>query len=186
MRIPLAVLILLIATGGAMNAQVLNTAGTLSPGQYRLAVAPLIFNGAGENDGALHLQAGAGLAPGLDGDVTIGLSRPGGDTYLGLELEWLLSPTWPRLAATFGVHSQRNAGLDGALNLTIPAGRSVRIYGALDADLEFRDGENDLQAWGVVGADVPVAPRSALAFEAAFGLGAGDPDIIGVCLAWYF
>jgi hypothetical protein len=155
---------------GIAQAQVLENAGTLRTGKMNLGVFLTDY----ENDDlGIFVNGGYGLGPGYDLGLRLGLGYH--ETYLGANVEWLLKGGKPAISLAAGAHVFGDLGLDGTLNLTIPASRQINIYTGLDLDINFveRRGEKDTQVplWLPLGVEIGLKTNIALLIEVEFDVG---------------
>lgn len=173
-------LIFVILIANTLNAQVFNTANTLSKNKFSATGAPIFY------DGGMMLMGkiGYGIKYGSDIAMTMGF---GDVSYLGVDMEKVLS--WEKLdnlvmSFSSGVHYSNGFGIDGTLNLSIPLDKSLVLYGGVDMDLNLTNGSG-LPAWFFVGAEYGLKNRLTLLGEVDLGFNdAGNMLGIGVC--YYF
>jgi hypothetical protein len=146
-----------------LDAQVFGTAQTLKSGKFSIGINPVIYSN-GEDEEGIFGHVGLGLSPGLDLGFKLGLGLRD-DTYLGLDLEWVLRHLSPYISISAGAHTWDDIGIDGTFNLTFPLSRQVKLYTGLDMDVIFRENNTDIPLWIPVGIDVALRKKMALLIE---------------------
>ena len=109
-------------------------------GHVRLCIAPILLVDGGVRSGAFLSLGGASITHEIDLYGNVRLANNGRSFLLGIDLQWALARGTPALSLTTGAHVSDNIGLDGTLDLAFPVGRTVVIYGGLDADIDFTTG----------------------------------------------
>jgi hypothetical protein len=184
------VFLLLFGTVVALNAQVFNTGQTLKPKAISLGIEPaFVVNG--DAQFMLFLHGGIGLVKGTDFGIKLGFLN--GETYVGGDVEFALGKY---LSASVGAHHWGNFGLDGTLLGTYTLRKGVRLFGGLDADINFarydkdNDGDKDTDLkfllWAPVGIEVDLRKNLAFIFEASIGLTDPAYHVIGGGVVIYF
>ena len=178
---PLLILLGLLLNIG-VYAQVHNTAQTLSRGTVSLSAVPVMVNFEGSNDFSLYLNAGVGLNPGVDIAGQLGFGRGGSETWWGLNIEKQLWKTKPYLSVAGGIHNFGDFGLDGTLNLTIPASGTADLYGGIDLEMNFYNSVTEVPTWAFVGTEIRHSRQVFILLEAAIGVSANAPNFISLGL----
>ena len=115
-------------------AQVLNSSGTLRQGKFQVGAFLVDYENA---DIGIFGTGSYGLGPGFDLGVRLGLGYH--ETYLGADLEWIVTTVKPFLSIAAGAHVFSDPGLDGTLNITFPINNQVHLYSGLDMDINFAE-----------------------------------------------
>lgn len=177
-KIVMLVAILSLIT--SLNAQVFNTANTLSRDKFSAAAAPVFSDG----DLMLLGKLGYGLKYGTDIALTMGF---GNNSYLGADMEKVLTfEKLDYLVMSFagGVHYSSGFGLDGTLNMSVPLDKSLVLFGGLDMDLVLTDGSG-LPTYLFIGAEYNLKSRLTFLGEVDLGINdAGNMLSAGIC--YYF
>jgi hypothetical protein len=164
-------------------AQVFNSGSTLSPGKFSLGLAPIFYIDEGSDVG-LYANAGVGITQRLDFSVKLGIhDHP---TYIGGDIECVILSGLPTISLALGMHAYNKLGIDGTFNLTIPIRHVASIYGGLDVDVEFRDGETTFPLWGFLGLEVMVRKHLGLIIEIDPAITDPAWNMFGLGLAVYF
>jgi hypothetical protein len=164
-----------------ISAQVFNSAEVLRPGHGSIGINP-VFIANGENDLALYLHGGIGLASGLDLAAKLGI---GDGTYFGMDLEYLLRASPPYVSIAGGGHIRNDAGIDATLNLTFPISRILSLYSGLDADINFAEGQTLSPLWIFLGNEVPVKHGLSFLLEIQIGVTEEADNRLGAGLNIY-
>jgi hypothetical protein len=166
-----------------LDAQVFGTAQTLKSGKFSIGVNPVIYD-LGDNEEGIFGHVGLGLSPGLDLGFKLGLGV-GDETYLGLDLEWVLRRLSPYISISAGAHTWGDIGIDGTFNLTVPLSRQVSLYTGLDMDVVFADDDTHIPLWIPVGIDVALRKKMALLIEVEIKVNDEAYNIFGAGLNFY-
>lgn len=167
----------------ASHAQVYNTAQKLREGTFRLCIAPILLVDGGVSPG-IYALGGASITHEIDLYGNVRLAN-NGRSFLGIDLQWALARGTPALSLTTGAHVSDNIGLDGTLDLAFPVGRTVVIYGGLDADIDFTTGATTVPAWFFFGPRISLHRNTALFMEIDLGMTESAPSIFGLGLSFY-
>lgn len=168
-----------------VSAQVFNTGEVLPPGRLTLGVYPLLISHPGNDNFVWFFQGGLGLSPGVDFAAKAGLDYGDNTNYYGADLEWALSRRAPHLSLATGFHVLEDPGLDGTLNLSFPISRGSFLYGGVDADLNFYNGNTDTPMWGFFGLDLRYARRFYFMLEASLAITDEDANTYGAGMTVY-
>ncbi|MGQ1784068.1 MULTISPECIES: hypothetical protein [unclassified Saccharicrinis] len=145
-----------------INAQIFGTAQTLSTKKFNVGIMPAVIVNEGAQEYFLFIQAGYGLASGVDLGLRFNVFSE--NTYLGADLEFALKRN---LSVATGFHSFNNdLGLDLTGLLTIPLNQSARLTSGLDMDIIFMDGENKAPLWIPINFEVDLKRNMTFMLEA--------------------
>jgi hypothetical protein len=164
------------------SGQVCNTATTLRPGQFAIAMAPVIYPRGGGPD--FYINAGVGIARQMD--LSLKLIVNGYTPYFGGDFEFVILSGFPTISLAAGMHSRDNLGMDATFNLTLPIRRVVSLYGGVDSDIEFYEHETGFPLWGFAGMQVMVRKHFGLFMEAEIGVNDGAPDMLDLGFQVFF
>jgi len=185
----LAILLVLVAPGFS---QVFNTGQTLSTGVFNIGVQPVAIID-GPVRPMLFTHAGVGLKNGIDFSARAGFGRT---DYFGGDIEFSIGRFVSLMA---GGHKFGNFGTDGALLITFPIRKDIRLTTGIDSDVEFRkvkdkpntpknEALTELQplVWLPVSLEIGLRAHMAFIFETEIGLNPAAYHLIGSGLNFYF
>lgn len=166
-----------------LNAQVFNTATTLSKGKINLGLNPALYLNSGNNEFGFYFRGGYGLGRGMDINASLGFME--GNMYIGGDFELLLLAGKPSISLTGGFHHYVDPALDITFNLSFPVSTQADLYLGMDMDVYFNDG-NSMPVWLFVGAEIGI--RRGITIPIELGIGANDsaPTIISGGVNFYF
>ncbi|MCD4812235.1 hypothetical protein K8S19_00860 [bacterium] len=183
----LTVLMLTCSLSQTLSASVFGTAGTLRPGHLSLGLEPQIFFS--PSTFMFWLHGGIGLTRSIDMDLKLGM---GNNTVFGADVEFMLVPDTRRtLGVSFatGVHGSSNLGLDATLLISNNF-RTFTLYGALDADIEFVEINNENEIWlpmyATIGVAIPFARRAEFLLEGNIAVTDSASSNLAGGVAFYF
>lgn len=163
-RIALAAILLIIGFCPLTFAEVFNTASVLNSGHVSLNFEEQ-YN-TGPEDFTFYFHTGIGLVQGVsDLCITVGVPSGSGDTYLGMDVEFVLSSR-PRFSFSLGGHQQDDFGIDARFLIS---GRFDKLmpYIGLDSDYDFNDNGETFNVNGVLGLEIRFARNSGFIIEGA-------------------
>lgn len=167
-----------------LHAQVYNTAQKLREGAFRLCVAPLLLVDDGVGLGMYVVLGGFGVTHSMDLYFDTRIASDSLSNF-GVDLQWALVRGSPALSLTTGVHVAKHLGLDGTLDIAFPAGNSVVLYGGLDADIDFVEGNTVVPAWLFFGPRISLRRNTTLFMEVDLSMTHLAPSIFGLGLSFY-
>lgn len=175
----LAIAVFLAAAAAAVSAQdvVMNSAETINPGNFKLAVFPTVLFGRNGGDSVWGVagRVGYGLAPRFDIEAKAATFK--GLNYFGVEAEyWLVQGRNANVSVALGAHmtdspaGADSSGIDTTLLFSTRPARHLELFGGLK--LAFDSVKNSDQSFTrahlVPGIEYALSPD--LDFLAEFGL----------------
>lgn len=174
-----SLLLVLFFTAFIANAQIFNTNHTLGRGDFSLGIQPAILVD-GPTNGMLFLHGEAGLKPGLDFGLKLGVLHD--QTYFGANLQFGLSKAFVLSA---GAHNWGDFGLDATIIGNLPIGSSADLYAGLDLDINFTEPETTLPLFLPIGVNVGLRSNIDFVFEAEIALNDPAYNLIGIGFNFY-
>jgi hypothetical protein len=143
-------------------AQFLNSASVLRPGKFVLRTNGVVYTN--PSDFQFNFNGGIGITGRMDLEARVGFGA--GDTYFGLDLEYLLSGSRSTNVSLFGgFHTWIDFGLDFGLILSTKLTRSVLFTVGLDFDVEFIENNNMFAPYLNIGTEIPFQKNLSLNIE---------------------
>ena len=163
--------------------QFLNSASVLRPGKVVLRTHAVVFTN--PSDFQFNFAGGIGITRRMDLEARVGFGA--GDTYFGMDLEYiLLGGRSTNLSLFGGFHTWIDFGLDFGLIFSTKITRSVIFTTGLDFDVEFIENNNVFAPYVNIGAEIPFQRSLAFAFEGDIKLADDGNSKIAFGLNIYF
>lgn len=182
-------LALLLALTFATFSQMMNTAETLKKGDGVARFSTSIY----DNDTQFNINGGYGLTRGMDLEARV--SFGGADTYIGIDLEYLLSNRGGNAFSVFGgFHSVSDIGIDFGGTFSTKLSSKLHFFAAFDGNLEFYDvpaagggteSESQFVNYIVLGFDIPMRRAFSVGFEGSVGMTDAASNIITIGVNYY-